>query len=341
MDVHIQNVNSVAAWHVRAEELADWALARLVNRSDAWGGYYHDGPVTHRGSLSRARLIRHFRARHASDVLGAHTASAANLSRGGALDIDQHGDDPLRAEANRRAALHWYGVLARLGFRPLLYGSNGTGGYHLRVLLAEPSDAARVFYFLRQLTADHRKVGLTKPPEQFPKQADVRQCAKGLGNWIRLPGRHHKCAYWSEVWDGSQWRAGHDAIDHLLALAGDTPELVPDVPTSPRPPQPAYPVFPRRCASPLMNRYLDQRAAAYLDKLPSGKRAGEGRDDDGFRLACFLARDLGLADHQILPWLEQWDAKNAITKGKERLGQLLHNAHLYGRHPYAQPQEHP
>jgi hypothetical protein len=28
------------AWAARAEELAAWAEARLVNRIDAWGGYY-------------------------------------------------------------------------------------------------------------------------------------------------------------------------------------------------------------------------------------------------------------------------------------------------------------
>jgi hypothetical protein len=29
-----------AYWRERAEELADWAWAHLVNRTDVWGGYY-------------------------------------------------------------------------------------------------------------------------------------------------------------------------------------------------------------------------------------------------------------------------------------------------------------
>src|SRR5262249_7597795 len=136
---------------------------------------------TCKGQLTRARIVRHFRATGRADILGLHPANADNRSKGGALDIDQHGDDLVRAEANRLCALHWYGELVRQGFRPLLTASNGEGGYHLRVLLAEAIDAARVFHFLRWLTADYRKIGLSKAPEQFPKQADVRKCAKGLG----------------------------------------------------------------------------------------------------------------------------------------------------------------
>ena len=87
-----------------------------------------------------------------------------------------------------------------------------------------------LYHFLRRLTADHREVGLDKPPEHFPKQADVRMCVKGMGNWLRLPGRHHKREFYSRVWDGSRWLAGGAAIDYMLALAGDDPALVPDAP---------------------------------------------------------------------------------------------------------------
>jgi putative DNA primase/helicase len=134
------------AWHARAPELADWTAARLVNRTDACGGYYHGGPVTRRVAVNRALLARHYRAEGVRDVIGLHSADAGNLGRWGALDIDLHGgDDPVRAEANRLAALHWYGVLVRQGFHPLLTGSNGKGGFHLRVLLAEAIDDAWIF----------------------------------------------------------------------------------------------------------------------------------------------------------------------------------------------------
>jgi hypothetical protein len=94
------------AWHLRGAELADWILAHLVNRTDVWGGYYRDGQVTRRGSLSHPLVVRHCRAGHAGDIVGVHMADASNRSKGGALDFDQKGDDSVRAEANRRAALY-------------------------------------------------------------------------------------------------------------------------------------------------------------------------------------------------------------------------------------------
>jgi hypothetical protein len=318
-------MNNNVAWHDRADEIADWYLARLVNRRDACGAYYQGGQVTRRVTVTHDLLARHCKAASASDILGLHTADANNQSKGGALDIDQHGDDPARAEANRLVALHWYDVLWRMGFRPLLCGSNGKGGYHLRVLLAAAIDAARVFHFLRRLTADHRAVGLDKPPEQFPKQADVRRCAKGLGNWIRLPGGHHKRDYWSEIWDGSRWLAGHDAIDFLLSLAGDDPALIPAVPP------PTLKRTVTRVRHYANGDNLSARIAAYLRHLPN-LVAGEGRDDVAYRFAAWLVRDMDVADSIALDWLERWDQGNAPPKGREALAEILKNAHAYGQH---------
>jgi hypothetical protein len=315
-----------APWHVRADPLARWALARLVNRLDAWGAYYGGGQVTKRGTLTHARIVRHFQGRDVGDIIGLHTAGADNRSKGGALDIDQHGDDPVRAEANRRAALHWHDVLIRLGFCPLLTASNGRGGYHLRILLGEPIDAARIFYFLRRLTADHRQHGFLRPPEQRPAQVDVRRCAKQLGSWLRLPGKHHKYLYWSAVYGAGEWLDDDDAIDHILALTGDDPALVPEVPPGP-------PATPKRSTP---RRYpagdnLSSRIAAYLRRLPN-LAEGQGRDDVAFRFAAFLVRDLALADSTALDWLKRWDAGNSPPKGAERLAAILKNAHAYGQH---------
>jgi hypothetical protein len=87
-----------------------------------------------------------------------------------------------------------------------------------------------------------------------------------------------------------------------------------------------------------MAEFLGQKAAAYINKLPSGKSVGEGRDDDGFRLACFLVRDLALSDYEALIWMKIWDSRNASAKGTERLTQLIVNAHRYGKRAYAQTQ---
>jgi hypothetical protein len=331
---------------MRAPEMTPWAEARLVNRRNAWGEYRPleeigrvftraDGTTgvlgeqtTRKGLLTPARINRHFRADCRADIVGAHSADADNRTKWGALDIDQHGDDPVRAEMNRLAALHWYAVLLHRGLHPLLTASNGKGGFHLRVLLAEPIDAARIYHFLRWLTSDHKKVGLNSPPESFPKQADVRKCSLGYGNWLRLPGRHPKRPYWSEAWDGLHWLAGHEAIDFLLSLEGDDPALVPKVPPPP-PPSP-----PRRQQSTYLGRpdKLSHRIASYMKRLPHGT-VGTGRDDTAYAFACWLVRDLALPDHVALPWLEAWDSGNSPCKGKERLTEILKNARLYGQKP--------
>jgi hypothetical protein len=280
--------------------------------------------------LSYDLLVWHYQADGPGEVIGAHTADADNQSKVGALDIDQHGDDLACAEANRLAALHWFGQLVRLGFRPLLTTSNGKGGYHLRVLLANSIDASRLYYFLRNLIADHCQLGFSKLPEAFPKQPDVRRCAKGLGNWLRLPGRHHKRDHWSEVWDGTRWLVGHAAIDFILSLSGDDPALVSDAP----PPAPPLHLkrLPRRTYHGYAHDGLSARIAAYAARLPNLSE-GQGRDDVAFSFACFLARDLALADSVALEWLRRWDAGNSPPKGDKRLAEILQSAHTHGRRP--------
>jgi hypothetical protein len=318
--------NPLRSWCARAAALADGTLARLVNRTDAWGAYHPaGGQLTRRGELTRALLIRHYRAEYAGDIIGLHTADAANQSKGGAADLDVHGDDPVRAEANRLAALHWFGQLVRQGFRPLLTESNGRGGYHLRILLAEAIDAARLYHFTRRLTADYRQLGLSAPPECFPKQKDVRRCEKKLGNWLRLPGKHLKYDFWSRVWDGSHWLDGIDAIDFILALAGDDPALVPDVPPAPNSPGRTY----RTCAA---GDTLSTRIAAYLRCLPN-LGEGQGRDDVAFHFAAWMVRDLALDDGIALEWLQRWDSSNSPPKGRDRLSTILKNARAYGQRP--------
>jgi hypothetical protein len=335
-------------WLTRAGELADWTLARLCNRLDCWGSYRPEAEIgrafarpdgtkgklgaqmTVQGNLPRGLLIRHFKAADRSHLIGTHAADKDNFGRWGCIDIDHHGDTSPSPDVNLHAALAWYGKLVRLGFRPLLTQSNGTGGYHLRVLLASPIPADRLYYFLRLLVADHNRLGFAKPPEQFPKQEDVRRCAKGLGNWLRLPGRHHKRDHWSRVWDGARWIAGHAAIDYILGLKGDRSDLVPQVPERPaQAPQQRQPPSQRRGTG----GGLSDRVASYMSKLPHGG-VGSGRDDVAFCFASFLVRDLNLSDAVALQWLELWDAGNSACKGADRLRQIIQSAHLYGRNGY-------
>jgi hypothetical protein len=348
------SVANGSAWAARSAELALWAWARLVNRTDVWGGYVPetdrgreylraDGAtqklgktltrpgVSQRGKvfLTEAHLVAHFRARGAADLVGLHTTAPDNTSRWGAVEVDQHGEGGSGPDANLAASLAWYGRLLALGFHPLLTTSNGAGGYHLRFLLDAPAPSPRVFAFLRALTADHAAHGLTARPETFPKQATVAPAGgRGqYGNWLRLPGRHHTKEHWSLVWDGERWLEGAGAVDFILGLNGGPAALVPEVP-APTPPAPR----PRRFVA-HAGGDLSRRINGYMARLPN-LGEGQGRDDVAYRFACWLVRNLGLADDEAHGWLQQWDAGNTPPKGAERLREIIVDAHAYGRAAY-------
>jgi hypothetical protein len=291
--------NSSEPWFARDEGLAAWAWDRLVNRTDAWGGYYRTRDdagdwltcqTTHpkradRGKvlLTRDVLARHFAATDTRHVIGLHSTSPANTSRWGALDIDWHGPTSTAPEVNLAAALHWYERLRRLGFAPLLTDSNGAGGYHLRTLFSGPVPTPLVFAFLHWLVADHAEHGLPHRPETFPKQPRIDPGR--YGNWLRLPGRHHTREHWSRVWDGSGWLEGAAAVEFLLALAGDPPRLIPaDLPV-PRRTQ-AVTSGSTASATDLPPGDLTPRITAYLARLPTGLGEGEHRDDVAFLFPC-------------------------------------------------------
>jgi hypothetical protein len=342
--------DAAAAWAARADDLAGWAWERLVNRTDAWGGYYRarndaGGWVTYqmtrpkkanrgRLQLTRAVLARHFAATSTRDVAGLHTTSPGNACRWGALDIDRHGDGGPAPETTLAAALHWFDRLCRLGFRPLLTESNGKGGYHLRVVFLGPAPSARVFSLMRWLAADHAALGLAAPPECFPKQPSVAPPGQSgqYGNWLRLPGRHHTRAYWGRVWDSERWLGDGRAIDYSLGLRGDDPGLIPAGLPPPRPlPRPVSP-GKRVWASPAAGGSLSARISAYVARLPH-RAEGQGRDDVAYNLAAFLGRDLALSDETALAWLDRWDQGNSPPKGAGRLREILADAHKYGKRP--------
>jgi hypothetical protein len=328
-------------------------LRHLANRLDAWGGYRPPeesgkpytkadgsqgklgGQTTRKGPLTLGVLARHFRAGRREEVVGLHSTSTTNTSRWFFLDIDWHGPNSTAPAVNWRAALSLHEDIAALGFRPLLLDSNGAGGYHLGAILAEPVPTPRVFAVARRLASGHARHGLPAPPETFPKQVFVRP--GGFGNWLRLPGRHHTREHWSRVWDGTRWLKGHDAIDFILSMKGDPASLVPEAPAPARPvtdTAATRPAPPRRRPGPAgLGEGRGARAANYLGKLPN-LGEGQGRDDVAYGFACFLVRDLLLADDVALAWLVRWDAGNSPPKGEARLREIVASAHAYGQRPY-------
>jgi hypothetical protein len=162
---------------------------------------------------------------------------------------------------------------------------------------------------------------MTKPPECFPKQPMIQHGR--YGNWLRLPGRHHTRDHWSRVWSGDCWLDGAEAVEFILTLVGDPPDLVP---------VPPPPTSPRRANPPLvlLGERLAFRIARYMSRLPH-LGEGQGRDDVAFAFGAWLARDMALGDDDALRWLELWDSGNRPPKGRKALAVILENARQYGK----------
>jgi hypothetical protein len=230
-------------WYERAPELADWVMARLVNRTDVWGRYARrksddaSRAVTvpfrdERGKvfLDADSLRKHFRARQPGGQLGIHSAASDLTSRWLAIDIDLHEDDDnlsVSKEGNVAAARGWRQALADRSLDPLLMDSNGIGGFHLLVVFAEPMSTDSVHEFGVRLVSDYERRGLERRPEIFPDQPTWDR----YGDWLRLPGRHHSRPHYTRVWNDepfaeSPWLEGHEAIDRILTTRPATPSLL-------------------------------------------------------------------------------------------------------------------
>lgn len=221
-------------WHARAEELADWALARLFVRTDRFGGYYRDREsgetrtVTRPTKVSpeefsREVLLKHCRASRTDDVIGALPLTPGKDGTGlwAANDIDNHDHSDERAERNKRYAEHQFRKLAGLGLRPLV-PTWGGGSFHALVLFNTSVPGPILFSFGQWMASDAATFGDLKI-DTFPKQPEVDNC----GNWLRVVGRHHSRNVFPSVFDGSAWIEGAAAVEYVLALAGDSPGLIP------------------------------------------------------------------------------------------------------------------
>ena len=237
-------------WRGRAPELAEWIHKNLINRTDVWGRYlaqrhrdsqkekktgFKGNAITapfrdERGKvfLTTSSLEKHFKAVDGG-VLGLHSVGADWSSRWFAIDIDRHDDDDLSItpESNFVAAREWYVALQKLGFDPLLFDSNGRGGFHIWVVLAEPMSSRSVRAFVDQFVQDYQRRGLDRMPDLFPGTLGSNH----HGSWLRLPGRHHTHPHYTRVyndqaWDDRTWLEGHDAIDRILATRPAPIELL-------------------------------------------------------------------------------------------------------------------
>lgn len=225
-------------WVRYADELAEWAMERLVNRRDVWSQYtLKDGkirvvmlPVQERRKLGTdmvtlTKLHRHFSAKSVAHLIGLHSISDHSTCKWFAIDVDLHDETLPNADEDARvnfeAALEWAERLREQGMDPLLLDSNGVGGYHVWVLLDKEYPLADIFDFADGIRSDWAKLGLPRKPEIFPPKREV---APGdLPYTLRTPGRHHTRHHYTRVWNfdafggENEWLEGGDAIEAIIA----------------------------------------------------------------------------------------------------------------------------
>jgi hypothetical protein len=219
-----------AAWEGRALELAAWVEATLLNRSDCYGGHYVDREGKHKRYTAKARpdrgrLAIHFAADSVDDIIGLHATSHEETCLWIVVDVDAHPGDGADPAANLAFAMHVHDRARAAGLAVRLVDSNGKGGYHVWIVFDTPIPCAAAWLLGKWLVHDFADFGLATMPESNPKSPKL----SGLryGNWVRLPGRHHKRPHWSKVWcpRRQRWLAGRSAIVSLLALRGKHVEV--------------------------------------------------------------------------------------------------------------------
>lgn len=250
-------VDTVNAWQTNANELGKMTFQRFVIRTDAYGLYvknnvppfdYSPGPNNttakpHSSDELRRVLNHHFRG---IQTAGLHSQTADSQCRWFGIDLDckeWYPEREERAQRNLFYAMTLAEKLRKMGFYVIVEASNGIGGYHVWVLLDDFVPQAWVYYFLQTLISDAEDCGFgkfidsngdeqTDLPETFPKQPD---CKGKFGNWLRLPGRHHRLTeHWSRfvvegelisVDDSVQAWIDFNASDHKLIPEYIAPEI--------------------------------------------------------------------------------------------------------------------
>jgi|GEM_PF-1663285 len=306
------------------ELAADWIMDRMVNRVDACGAYYRSGGKVMLTTCKKSddnwidlpeRIVRHLAAKTCDDLLGLHSTSTDQTSKWLAFDIDAH-DHHVDRDANRQDAMGLFDAVGRRGFTPHLFDSNGDGGYHLFVYFDEPAPTHRVYELGRILAMPFDNVR-----EWFPKQPSIKP--HGYGNWIRLPGRHHKREYQTKYFNGEGW--AQSVWDYLLTIEPDSTDNLPD--------GEAVKIPKKDNGHSMHGEATASEIAAVIERLKSIAPATEGNGGDDHTIkVCNFVLDYGLSNDQAMIAMADWDRRCNPPWGDE-LRTKLENARQYRQNP--------
>ncbi len=213
---HVTSQENRRVWSENAEALADFAQARIFVRHDVYGVTPPDGKrFTAHELLTRETIVSHFQGQI---NIGAFLVSPENTCKCFIGDIDAH-EDTSSPDLNLERVNLIVETLAEFNLFPLVCDSDGKGGFHVREFFKKPVPS-EVAYWLGIFINDRlESAGLPKV-EFFPKQPKVKN-ETPYGNWVRLPGRHHKRDNYTRVWKYGKWLDGIWAAKAIIEIAGD------------------------------------------------------------------------------------------------------------------------
>lgn len=186
-------------WEKRIPELTHLVSTAFVNRSDRYGAYRAKGGAFTDKVLTDDSIKAHFAGER---TIGLLSTSADRTCYWLAVDLDNHEEDPEQAAENFDEALSFQNRLQKIGIASLLEDSDGQGSFHLWILFRDPVPLAEIHALGLWLTGSEHEI--------YPKQKSLN--GKGLGNWLRLPGKHHTRDHWSRFWVNGEWENGPEAM---------------------------------------------------------------------------------------------------------------------------------
>ncbi len=307
-------------WNARRTALAQWSMKWLVNRTDACGAYTpvdvretpgNDGkpiPVsyTDKRELTLQRLQAHFSTwAKPEDVIGLHTISLDDDCKVVSIDVDAHASEVSEEtrERNRRYVNAKIIQLDQIGLRPLVWETNGKGGYHIDVIFSEPIPAAIAYRLGLWIVRDWQEYGFVSQPESFPKQPSRNG---KYGNWLRLIGRHHTRDFWATVYDhdSGEFLSGEAAAMAVLSHPPVSPSAIPAEATVETKEEERRRTRPQREYT-ASTGDLMKRAAAYLKQIPPAISKQSGHDQT-FKAAIAMAR-FGLPKQDAFDLMSDWN----------------------------------
>lgn len=227
------------AWQVNAATLANYTWQHYAIKRDRHGIYSATGGANWSFSeLTEQDLRNHF---EGSVTLGLGTTDTDDRCLWCAWDLDNHSIDET-TNANLEYALNLRERLANLGAAALVEHSDGRGGVHVWVRFAEPVPAAAAHRFARWIAEDYEQH--VEAIECFPKQPTVQHTEARCGNYLRLPGKHHKRDHWSVFFGDSDWLSIAESVDQWIQTPPADSAILKHAPPEPeRPPVAAVPSF--------------------------------------------------------------------------------------------------